>query len=314
MRKQTAPTDALVEEHRIEEGESNAADRNKTVRYPLRERRQPEYLKDYVIEDDVNETISLNIDISNKDLDCPKIYEEAVRSPNARHWKEAMDDEFNSLQENSTFTLTQQPKGKNIIGGRWVYTVKQSGSNETVHKARYVAKGYSQIKDIGYYETYALTTKMTSVRALMQLAAQKDYIVHQMDVKTVYLNAPIDCDIYMEQAKGYEVLCKNKEPPVYKLNISLYGLKQSGRNWNNLLSKEIVDSGFKQSLRDPCIFVKHDSKDIIILLIWVDDMILVSSNASSSDKEKAALPEKFKMKDLEQISRFRGIDFIVRPG
>ena len=87
----------------------------------------------------------------------------------------------------------------------------------------------------------------------MQLAAQNNYIVHQMDVKTAYLNAPIDCDIYLEQAKGYEVLCENDEPLVYKLNKSLYGLKQSGRNWNNLLSKELIDGGFKQSLTDPCI-------------------------------------------------------------
>ena len=314
MRKQAAPIDALVEEHRIEEGESNATDMNGNLRYPPRERRQPEYFKDYVIGDDVNETISLNIDITNKDFDSPKTYEEAISSPNARHWKEAMDDEFNSLKENSTFTLTQLPKGKNVIGGRWVYTVKQSGSNEAIYKARYVAKGYSQTKDIDYYETYAPTTKMTSVRALMQLAAQNNYIVHQMDVKTAYLNAPIDCDIYLEQAKGYEVLCENDEPLVYKLNKSLYGLKQSGRNWNNLLSKELIDGGFKQSLTDPCIFVKHDSKDIIILLIWVDDMILVSSSASLLDKEKAALSQKFKMKDLGQISRFLGINFIVRPG
>jgi len=79
-----------------------------------------------------------------------------------------MDDEFNSLQENSTFTLSQLPKGKNIIRGRWIYTVKQSGSNETVYKARYVANGYSQTKDIDYYETYAPTAKMMSLRLLMQ--------------------------------------------------------------------------------------------------------------------------------------------------
>ena len=80
------------------------------------------------------------------------------------------------------------------------------------------------------------------------------------------------------------------------------------------MSKELVDSGFKQSLTDPCIFFKHDSKDIIILLTWVDDMILVSSNVSLLDKEKATLSQKCKMKDLGQISQFLGIDFIVGPG
>jgi len=141
---------------------------------------------------------------------------------------------------------------------------------------------------------------MTSVRAVMQFAAQNNYIVNQMDVKTAYLNVPIDCEIYMEQAKGYEVLCKSNEPLVYKLNKLLYGLKQGGRNWNNLLSKKLVDGRFKQS-NSPCIFVKHDSKDIIFLLIWVDDMILVSTSVSLLDNEKAALSQKFKMKYFDKF-------------
>ena len=108
---------------------------------------------------------------------------------------------------------------------------------------------------------------MTSVRMLMQLAAQNDYIVEQMDVKTAYLNASIDCEIYIEQVKGYETLDENNKKLVYKLNKSLYGLKQSERNWNSLLSKELTNNGFKQSLTDPCIYVKHDSTNILILLV-----------------------------------------------
>ena len=120
--------------------------------------------------------------------------------------------------------------------------------------------------------------------------------------------------IYIEQPKGYEVTSKNNEKLVCKLNRSLYGLKQSGRNWNCLLSKELVKSGFKQSLTDPCIFSKHDGRDIVILLIWVDDMVLASSNASMLEDVKRTLSRKFKMKDLGVISRFLGIDFKVQPG
>ena len=139
---------------------------------------------------------------------------------------------------------------------------------------------------------------------LMQLAAQIYYIIEQIEVKTTYLNAPIDCKIYIEQVKGYETLDENNKNLVCKLKKSLYGLKQSGRNWNSLLSTELTNNGFKQSLTDPCIYVKHDSKDILILLVWVDDMILISK----------ALSQKFKMKDLGPISRFLGIDFMVKHG
>ena len=136
-----------------------------------------------------------------------------------------MDEEMHSLKENDTFTLTPLPEGKQTVGGRCVYAVKKSADGTLTHV---VAKGYSQTKYIDYFETYAPTTHVTSERAFMQLATKLDLTVHQLDVKTAYLNAPIDFEIYLEQAEGYEVPGKDKKL-VYKRNKSLYGLKQSGR-------------------------------------------------------------------------------------
>ena len=143
------------------------------------------------------------------------------------------------------------------MGGKWVYVIKESADGTSHFKARYVAKSYSQEKDIDYNETFTLTTQMTSVRVLMLLAAQHDLIIHQMDVKSAYLNAPIDCEVYLEQANGYEISGKDGAKLVYKLNKSLYGLKQSGRNWNYLLNNHLVDKGIHQSLPDPCMYVIH---------------------------------------------------------
>ena len=145
-----------------------------------------------------------------------------------------MSEEMNSLRENETFTLTTLPEGRKSVGGRWVFTVKENSDGSESYKARYVAKGFSQVEGIDYKETFAPTANITSIRSLMQIAAQHDLILHQMDVKTAYLNAPIDCEIYMEQTEGSEVQ-RGKGRLVYKLNKSLYGLKQSGRNWNSLL-------------------------------------------------------------------------------
>jgi len=92
---------------------------------------------------------------------------------------------------------------------------------------------------------------MSSVRMLMQLAVQNNMITHQMDVKTAY-NAPIDCEIYMEQPEGFEKRGENGEKLVCKLNKSLYGLKQSGRNRNNMLHNYLISQNFSQSLADPC--------------------------------------------------------------
>ena len=95
------------------------------------------------------------------------------------------------------------PEGRTVVGG-WVYAVKLGPNVEEKYKARFVAKGYSQIPNVDYHESCSPTARITSVRKLMQLAVQDNLLVHQMDVKTAYLNAPIDCEIYIEQPEGFE--------------------------------------------------------------------------------------------------------------
>ena len=136
---------------------------------------------------------------------------------------------MNSLKENNTFTLTKLPESRQAVWSRWVYTIKESSSMARAYKARYVAKGYSQVKDIDYYKTFAPAAYLTSVWALMQIAAKPDFSLNQMDVKTAYLHAPIECEIYMDQTEGFETSSDSGEKFVYKLNKSVYGLKQSGR-------------------------------------------------------------------------------------
>lgn len=133
-----------------------------------------------------------------------------------------------SLKENETFSLTTLPEGKHAVGGRWVYTVKDNPDEKKPYKTRYVAEGYSQVAGIDYHETFSPTASMTSVRSLMQLAVQHGFELHQMDVKTAFLHAPIDCEVYMKQPDGFEVKSEMDEKRVCKLNKSLYGLKHSG--------------------------------------------------------------------------------------
>ncbi|CAB4041487.1 Hypothetical predicted protein [Paramuricea clavata] len=146
---------------------------------------------------------------------------------------------------------------------------------------------------------------MSSIRTLLQRVMQNDMIIHQMDVKTAYLNAPIDCELYMEQPEGFEEHGENGEKLVCKLNKSLYGLKQSGRNWNNLLHENLQKEGFTQSQADPCVYVRIiDSKRCVIVIVWVDDIIIAASHFELLTTVKESLGERFKMKDLgiEKVS------------
>ena len=132
----------------------------------------------------------------------------------------------------------------------------------------------------------------------MQLAVQFNLNVHQMDVKTAFLNAPIDCELYVEQPKGFEQTGAKGEKLVCKLNRSLYGLKQSGRNWNNLLHSHLVEQGFQQSAADHCVYNRQSGKELTIVIIWVDDIIIASTNDPILMSVKKSLSQRFKMKDL----------------
>ena len=179
------------------------------------------------------------------------------------------------------------------MGEKWVYAIKLDPNVEEKYKARFVAKGYSQAPDIHYHETFSPTARITSVRMLMQLAIRKGMVVHQMDVKTAYLNAPMDCELYIEQPDGYERKGSNGEKLVCKLKKSLYGLKQSGRNWNCLLHGYLTQEGFVQSLADPFVYVKSTEFGQVIAIVWVDDIIIAGSNTDVLKKAKGSLMMRF---------------------
>ena len=296
------------------EGASNKSDESqisenceKTEKmYPDRERNKPKYLDDYVT--CVSEQNDLFVDYCYV-CDTPQNYSQAINCENVKDWCDAMNSEIESLKQNKVFEITRLPPGKSLIGGKWVYTTKVDAEGNSKCKARYVAKGYAQREDIDYTETFSPTAHMTSVRMLVQNAVDNDMSVHQMDVKTAYLNAPIDCELYIEQPQGYEVTRENGDKLVWKLEKSLYGLKQSGRNWNNLLHSFLVDEGFEQSVTDPCLYKKCVDENVVLLLFWVDDILVSSNNQHVLNDVKLALSQRFKMKDLGELRWFLGIEF-----
>ena len=198
----------------IDEVEVGIQKFNSSGRCTFRSRKSPNYLKDYVC---------THVDFTYTIKDIPRTYNGAINPDDSYEWKEAMECEMKSLIENDTFTTVHLPKDRKIVGGRWVYALKTDPLGNNVHKARYVAKGYSQEHGSDYFNTFSPTAKITSIRIMMQVAAEYDLTVHQLDVRTAYLNAKIDCEIYIQQPKGYEIFGKNNEILVWRLNNSLYG-------------------------------------------------------------------------------------------
>ena len=131
---------------------------------------------------------------------------------------------------------------------------------------------------------------MASVRFLLQIAVHYDLLIHHIDVKSAYLNAPLDYEIYVELPEGFK--CKNGNY-VWKLKKSLYGLKQSGRTWNKIFHTYLTAQNFVQSPVDPCMYVENVRNQISIILLWVDDILIVSKTEAHLMQIKTRLNSKF---------------------
>lgn len=131
-----------------------------------------------------------------------------------------MDDEIESIKKNDTWELATLPKGQKAIGVKWVYKVKKNAQGEVEkYKARLVAKGYNQRHGVDYDEVFAPVARMETIRLIISLAAQNGWKIHQMDVKSAFLNGVLEETVYVEQPLGYIV--KGQEGKVLKLKKAL---------------------------------------------------------------------------------------------
>jgi hypothetical protein len=126
--------------------------------------------------------------------------------------------------------VVSRPKGKSVVTSRWLYKTKYAADgNIEKHKARSVARGFSQIEGADYDETFTPVVRYTYIQSIIDIAAEMGWRIHQMDVKTAFLNGFIEEEVYIEQPQGFEVL--GRESHVCLLRKALYGLKQAPRAW-----------------------------------------------------------------------------------
>ena len=134
----------------------------------------------------------------------PQSFEEAMSSSEAPLWKEAIQSEIDSILQNHTWELVDLPPGCKPLGYKWIFKRKKkaNGSIEK-YKTRLVIKCYKQKEGLDYFDTYSPVTRLTSIRMILAIAALCNLEVHQMDVKTAFLNGVLDEEIYMEQPEGF---------------------------------------------------------------------------------------------------------------
>lgn len=217
-----------------------------------------------------------------------------------------MVEEYSSIMKNSVWEVVPRPEDKYVVGSRWLYKIKHAvdGSVEKF-KAQFVAKGFSQKEGVDYDETFAPIARYSSIRAIISVAAQMGWRIHQMDVKIAFLNGVIEEEIYIEHLEGFEA--HERDSHVCRLKRALYGLKQAPRAWYSRIDSYLESVGFIKSEADPNLYYVQVKGELLILLLYVDDLFLTGSEELIAHC-KWDLVGEFEMKDLGLMHYFLGLD------
>lgn len=236
----------------------------------------------------------------------PTTWQQAIKH---ERWRKAMVAEFNSTSENHTWDLVEVTNQMNIVGCRWVFTIKYhpDGSIDR-YKARIVAKSFHQQPGVDFTDTFSPVIKSTTIRIVLGLAVNYDWPIRQVDVNTAFLQGHLDEEVFMCQPPGFQDA--DRPSHVCRLKKAIYGLKQAPRAWYSELKKYLLSAGFQNSPADTSLFIYRHNGKFVYLLVYVDDILVTGTDAVLVQRVIDALAAKFSIKDMGNLSYFLGIETI----
>lgn len=231
---------------------------------------------------------------------------QALRGPDAQEWQEALDYEISQLEKLGTWELADLPRGANLIPCHFVLATKRGPDGQKLKlRARLVANGQRQQYGLDFFETFAPTSNMSTIRTVLAMAAQNDWEIHQVDIKSAYLYAELKEDIYMRAPPGY--LKAGQERKVLKLKRSLPGLKQAGYEWSEELAGVFAKLGFTRSQIDQAVYFKRSKDEHTVITVSVDDMAVTSKHLRHITQFKDDLRQHFEITDLGELNWLLGL-------
>ena len=243
---------------------------------------------------------SPTVDVTDDD---PKSLAEAMDRPDWPEWKKATDEELALMAKYDVWDEVDQPEDTNIVGCRWVFRIKHDSNRKILkYRARLVAQGFTQLYGIDFHETFAPVARLSSIRAIIALAASEDWELRQMDVKSAYLNSPIDTAIYMRLPPGY-----GSKGKVARVKKGIYGLRQSGNLWHKTLTIAFKKLNLTRSAVDHGVFYAHDNDGTTAVCSSTDDFAITASSPQRMAKFKSDLSSHFEMTDLGELAWILGI-------
>lgn len=236
----------------------------------------------------------------------PKSLLDALKSEQKSKWLSAMKEEMKSMHKNETWELCELPSDRKAIGCKWIYKTKTDAEGKVIRfKARLVAQGFTQRFGTDYDQIFAPVARQTTFRILLSVASKAKLLVHHLDVKTAFLNGSLKETIYMKQPPGFE---SENKGLVCKLKKSIYGLKQAAKSWNDEIHRFLTRHSFERSKNDPCLYTKVQDSELVYLLIYVDDILIVAKSMKCIQGVKSMLAMEFDIQDLGEIKQYLGID------
>lgn len=241
-----------------------------------------------------------------KDPDSPSP-SEALSGPEASQWMASREEEMAAQLQKGTWDEIAEssvPAEANIITSRFHRKRKKDSSGKVIRwKTRLVARGFTQREGVDYEETYAPVCKPESLRMVMGWANQRDYLLHQMDVDTAFLNADLKETLYMRPP----IEMPEFKGKVFKLKKAIYGLKQAGRAWYTTLSDTLKALGWEPCPHDRCLFKRRVGLAWEYIAVYVDDLLMCAVDESRIEAIKGEIKGKFACKDLGEVKFLLGI-------
>jgi hypothetical protein len=212
--------------------------------------------------------------------------------------------ELEDLRKRGVFgELQDLPKGRKAVGNRWVHAEKSNGRL----KARLVAQGFSQVEGVDYDAIFSPVVQFGTVRIMLALSAIKDWYITGLDVCNAYLYGVLNEEIYIKQPEGFKV--KGQEHKVFRLKRAIYGLKQAGLVWWQILAKSMVnDLSFQPLLSDAGVYIYKGKKgNYVIAIVYVDDALFFGPGKAFVNQMKAKFMKLWDCRDLGGPNEFIGI-------
>ena len=204
----------------------------------------------------------------------PTSYKEAMKSQEREKWKQAISTEIENLMKRGVIQEINPPEGEELrfVDTKYVFKKKEKNGEVYKYKCRIVARGFTQVEQVDYFETMAPVARSNSLRIFLTMSVHRSHTRRSIDFDAAFLYSPLGDEIlYCKPFEGWKVT----PGKVLRIMKSFYGLKQAGRYWNVMISDFLISKGFTKCTSEQCLFIRDEGRQMILL--YVDDAIVSCS-------------------------------------